>query len=143
MRRIRSRGHVDRASHNRNTQIYRHVPERSSGQPRSSRVASAFVLLNQSKNLVAICRRRNARRSERFRNCVRSGMVLSADAEVQWWTVPQYRVSEAAAVLGVSDDTVRRWMDSGQLPTERDAAGRLAVDGAALAAFARSQARST
>ncbi|MDQ3734833.1 MAG: excisionase family DNA-binding protein, partial [Actinomycetota bacterium] len=26
-----------------------------------------------------------------------------------------YRISEAAAVLGVSDDTIRRWIDSGRL----------------------------
>lgn len=76
------------------------------------------------------------------RICVASSIVFSASAEVQSETVPQYRVSEAAAVLGVSDDTVRRWIDSGQLSSERDASGRLAVDGAALAAFARSQARS-
>ena len=48
-----------------------------------------------------------------------------------------YRVKEAAALLGVSDDTMRRWLDHGDLPTTRDDAGRLAVDGAALAAFAR------
>jgi len=29
--------------------------------------------------------------------------------------VPQYRVSEAAELLGVSSDTVRRWTDSGRL----------------------------
>ena len=28
-----------------------------------------------------------------------------------------YRVSEAARLLGVSDDTVRRWIDQGALPT--------------------------
>ena len=48
-----------------------------------------------------------------------------------------YRVKEAAALLGVSDDTMRRWLDHGDLPSTRDDSGRLAVDGAALAAFAR------
>lgn len=48
-----------------------------------------------------------------------------------------YRVKEAAALLGVSDDTMRRWLDAGQLPAMRDEAGRIAVDGADLAAFAR------
>jgi molybdopterin-binding protein len=49
-------------------------------------------------------------------------------------------VSEAAVLLGVSDDTVRRWLDSGQLTAGVDAAGRKVVDGAELAAFARAQA---
>jgi molybdopterin-binding protein len=53
---------------------------------------------------------------------------------------PTYRVSEAAVLLGVSDDTVRRWLDSGQLTAGVDAAGRKVVDGAELAVFARAQA---
>lgn len=48
----------------------------------------------------------------------------------------QIRVSEAASLLGVSDDTVRRWIDAGSLPAADDEQGRLAVDGAALAALA-------
>jgi molybdopterin-binding protein len=51
--------------------------------------------------------------------------------------VPHYRISEAAALLGVSDDTVRRWADSGRLSATRDDAGRQVVDGAELARFAR------
>ncbi|GAA4889379.1 helix-turn-helix transcriptional regulator [Saccharopolyspora cebuensis] len=54
--------------------------------------------------------------------------------------VPHYRIAEVAGLLGVSDDTVRRWVDGGQLPADRDGGGRLAVDGAALAEFARAQA---
>ncbi|MGP4019396.1 TOBE domain-containing protein [Saccharopolyspora sp. 5N708] len=57
--------------------------------------------------------------------------------------MPHYRIAEAAGLLGVSDDTVRRWIESGQLPAQRDTAGRRTVDGAALAEFARAQARST
>ena len=53
---------------------------------------------------------------------------------------PTYRVSEAAVLLGVSDDTVRRWLDAGQLTAGVDTAGRKVVDGAELAAFARAQA---
>ncbi|MFI9384003.1 molybdopterin-binding protein [Kutzneria sp. NPDC052558] len=53
---------------------------------------------------------------------------------------PTYRVSEAAVLLGVSDDTVRRWLDGGQLTAGVDSAGRKVVDGAELAAFARAQA---
>lgn len=51
--------------------------------------------------------------------------------------MPHLRISEAAELLGVSDDTVRRLADSGRLPTGRDAAGRLTVDGRDLAALAQ------
>src|SRR5579884_1763582 len=54
--------------------------------------------------------------------------------------MPVYRLREAAALLGVSDDTIRRWADAGRLPTSTDEAGRRAVDGADLAAFAVSLA---
>lgn len=56
--------------------------------------------------------------------------------------VPQYRIAEAAVVLGVSDDTVRRWVEVERLPVDRDEAGRLVVDGRALAGFARDHAHS-
>lgn len=46
------------------------------------------------------------------------------------------RIREAAALLGVSTDTVRRWIDQGHLTSAKDAGGRLAVDGAELAAWA-------
>lgn len=49
----------------------------------------------------------------------------------------QLRISEAAALLGVSDDTVRRMVDSGRLAAERDTSGRLTVKGADLAAVAQ------
>ncbi|TFV70271.1 helix-turn-helix domain-containing protein [Blastococcus sp. CT_GayMR19] len=47
-----------------------------------------------------------------------------------------YRIAEAAALLGVSDDTVRRWIDSGRLPAHREGSGPAVVDGADLAAVA-------
>jgi molybdopterin-binding protein len=50
--------------------------------------------------------------------------------------VPNLRISEAAALLGVSDDTVRRWIEQGRLPSVQDG-GRMAVDGRELAAFAQ------
>jgi molybdopterin-binding protein len=56
--------------------------------------------------------------------------------------VPRFRFSEAARLLAVSDDTVRRWVDNGRLKSTRDSAGRKVVDGAELAAFAKLQARS-
>lgn len=40
-------------------------------------------------------------------------------------------------MLGVSDDTVRRWVDGGRLPAVRDGSGRLVVDGSDLAGLAR------
>lgn len=42
--------------------------------------------------------------------------------------------------MGVSDDTVRRWIDNGALAANQDAAGRMVIDGYELAQFARSQA---
>ncbi|NKQ55180.1 TOBE domain-containing protein [Amycolatopsis sp. K13G38] len=54
--------------------------------------------------------------------------------------MPQFRFSEAAGLLGVSDDTVRRWVRAGQLTEGVDSAGRKVIDGAELAAFAREQA---
>ena len=54
--------------------------------------------------------------------------------------MPAYRLREAADLLGVSDDTVRRWADTGRLHTGTDAAGRRVVDGATLARFAESNA---
>jgi molybdopterin-binding protein len=54
--------------------------------------------------------------------------------------MPQFRFSEAAGLLGVSDDTIRRWVRAGQLTAGVDSAGRKVLDGAELAAFARQQA---
>ncbi len=51
-----------------------------------------------------------------------------------------FRVTEAAALLGVSDDTVRRWIDAGRIPAVRDAAGRWSLQGRDLAEFAREHA---
>jgi molybdopterin-binding protein len=51
--------------------------------------------------------------------------------------VTQIRVKDAALYLGVSDDTVRRWIDNGTLGAEKDDSGRTVVDGLALATLAR------
>ena len=48
----------------------------------------------------------------------------------------QFKISEAAALLGVSDDTVRRWAEAGRLPVIKGRSGRLLVDGLDLAALA-------
>jgi molybdopterin-binding protein len=57
-------------------------------------------------------------------------------------SVPVFRMKEAADLLGVSYDTMLRWAESGRIDKTTDAAGRLAVDGAALAVFARERAES-
>ena len=51
--------------------------------------------------------------------------------------MPEIRVREAAELLVVSDDTVRRWIDDGALSAHLDSSNRKVIDGAALAAFAR------
>ena len=51
--------------------------------------------------------------------------------------MPQLRVSEAAELLGVSDDTVRRWAEQGRLALHRAGNGRSTVEGSDLAALAR------
>jgi len=51
------------------------------------------------------------------------------------------RISDAAQLLGVSDDTVRRMVESGRLPSGHDDSGRLVVEGADLADVARDIAR--
>jgi molybdopterin-binding protein len=50
------------------------------------------------------------------------------------------RIREAAAYLGVSDDTVRRWIDNGVLQAASDDSGRKVVDGYEVAQVARSHA---
>jgi molybdopterin-binding protein len=52
------------------------------------------------------------------------------------------RISDAAQFLGVSDDTVRRWISNGSLTSVTDSSGRMAIEGRELAAFAKEQARS-
>jgi molybdopterin-binding protein len=51
--------------------------------------------------------------------------------------MPQFRITEAAGLLGVSSDTVRRWVEAQTLPVARDASNRKVIDGVALAVFAR------
>ena len=51
-----------------------------------------------------------------------------------------FRIKEAAELLGVSDDTVRRWAEVGRITTSTDMSGRQVIDGAALARFAEEAA---
>jgi len=50
--------------------------------------------------------------------------------------MPHLRVSEAAHLTGVSDDTIRRWIEADAIVTSVDASGRTLVDGVDVAAFA-------
>jgi molybdopterin-binding protein len=61
----------------------------------------------------------------RFRICGIRSVVMAT-----------FRIREAADLLGVSDDTVRRWADAGRLPTTTDEVQRRVIDGAELARFA-------
>lgn len=47
-----------------------------------------------------------------------------------------FKISEAAALLGVSDDTVRRWVDAGRLAT-LEGPGATRIDGVELARLAQ------
>lgn len=51
-----------------------------------------------------------------------------------------FRIGEAAQLLGVSADTVRRLADEGKLETRRTPGGHRVVDGRSLAQVAASQA---
>ena len=56
--------------------------------------------------------------------------------------MPTFRIKEAAGLLGVSTDTLRRWADAGRIGTTTDGSGRMAVEGTALAGLAQELAES-
>ena len=47
-----------------------------------------------------------------------------------------FRIGQAAQLLGVSTDTVRRWADQGRLATVRTEGGQREIEGPELARFA-------
>jgi molybdopterin-binding protein len=53
----------------------------------------------------------------------------------------QFAISDAADLLGVSADTVRRWADSGRLRATRDPHGHRIIDGKVLAAYLHDRGR--
>jgi molybdopterin-binding protein len=55
--------------------------------------------------------------------------------------MPSFRPGQAAELLGVSVDTVRRWGDEGRLKTVRTAGGQREVDGKDLARFLTENAK--
>jgi len=57
--------------------------------------------------------------------------------------MPVFRIGEAARLLGVSDDTLRRWADAGRFASTTTESGRRGVDGAELARVSPSLAADT
>ena len=53
--------------------------------------------------------------------------------------MPRFKISEAARLLGVSDDTVRRWAEAGRI-TLATGGGAAQVEGVELARIAQEQA---
>ena len=64
-----------------------------------------------------------------------------ASSTVMLSSMPEYRIKEAAVLLGVSDDTLRRWIDAGRIQVSSDAAGRQTVAGVDLARLAQEVAQ--
>src|SRR5664279_2463828 len=55
--------------------------------------------------------------------------------------MPSFRPNQAAELLGVSVDTVRRWADEGRLKTAKSDGGHRLIDGKDLARFLTEQAK--
>ncbi|HEY8952614.1 MAG TPA: TOBE domain-containing protein [Candidatus Dormibacteraeota bacterium] len=51
--------------------------------------------------------------------------------------MPSYRLGQAARMLGVSSDTVRRMVDDGRLRAVRSSGGQRMIDGGSLALLAK------
>jgi molybdopterin-binding protein len=51
--------------------------------------------------------------------------------------MPLFRLSQAAELLGVSDDTLRRWIDAQRITATVDESGRQVVEGDLLAKLAQ------
>ncbi|MFF3171334.1 molybdopterin-binding protein [Streptomyces sp. NPDC057900] len=54
--------------------------------------------------------------------------------------MPSYSIGQAAELLAVSPETVRRWADGGHLAMDRGGSGNRVIDGVSLACFAAERA---
>lgn len=54
--------------------------------------------------------------------------------------MPSYSIGQAAELLAVSPETVRRWADGGHLAMDRGGSGNRVIDGVSLAGFAMERA---
>ncbi|WP_406150799.1 molybdopterin-binding protein [Streptomyces sp. NBC_01012] len=54
--------------------------------------------------------------------------------------MPSYSIGQAAELLAVSPETVRRWADGGHLTMDRGGSGNRMIDGVSLAGFATERA---
>src|ERR1019366_7743237 len=64
------------------------------------------------------------------------GAQSSATSPCYLVAMPTYRIGQAAELLGVSPDTVRRWADAGRVKTTITDGGWRSFDGEELARFA-------
>src|SRR4051812_32325505 len=62
-----------------------------------------------------------------YRPHLRSSKQFITECADTMGPVSMIRIRDAADLLGVSDDTVRRWIDDGTLPADQDAAGRKVI----------------
>src|SRR5699024_9016585 len=78
-------------------------------------------------------------RGPRILRLPHADLIRWRGAALKLGAVPSFRIAQAAELLGVSDDTVRRWIDSGRLSATTGSGPRM-VDGAVLARFAQQRA---
>jgi len=57
--------------------------------------------------------------------------------------MPSYRIGQAAKMLGVSADTIRRMVDDGRLRAARSSGGQRLVEGASLARLSKPRSAKT
>jgi molybdopterin-binding protein len=73
---------------------------------------------------------------QKIRICGFLGHFPTAVADTLWF-VSIYRMADAASLLGISDDTMRRWADAGRFALARTDDGHAGIEGVELARLAR------